>query len=82
MKTQGINRSWHSNGQLFFEGRFNNGKREGLHKWWDKKGRLLSEGEFKGDKEIGIQKSYNVRTGKLTKKGQFVDGKIVTSLSN
>ena len=49
----GLQQSWHQNGQLRTEGMQRNGKKDGFFNSWHENGQKLAERNFKDDKRIG-----------------------------
>ena len=80
---EGIIKDYFTNGKIFFEGKYFNGKWNGKGKQYDSNGNLIFEGEYKNDKKWngkGYDDSNNViyelknGIGKIKK---FYNGKLL-----
>ena len=75
-KTDDIYRTWHSNGQLSSEGKYENGEKVGVWKGWFSNGQLAVEGEYENREEVGIQRMWYLN-GQLFHEGKYENGKEV-----
>ena len=53
-----VEREYHSNGKIYWETPYKNGKIEGIEKWYYENGNLMREAPFKNGKKEGIVKWY------------------------
>ena len=65
-----IEKRWHENGQLEFEGSYKYGKKHGEHKWWYSNGQLEFQEHYKYGKKDGLFKGW-WKNGKLDYEGYF-----------
>ena len=66
----GIGFNIYSNGQLWFEGNFKDGKEDGVHKFWYKNGQLKSESNHIDGKREGLSKVW-YSNGQLSTEGNY-----------
>lgn len=57
-KLHGVQRDWHSNGQLYYETNYLNGRRHGLERYWYANGRLHYETNYLNGKKCGLQREW------------------------
>ncbi|AQQ59943.1 hypothetical protein XJ32_07430 [Helicobacter bilis] len=69
-----VKRDYHSNGKLWEEIPYKNGKREGIGKWYYENGDLVNEIPYKNDKREGMTKWY-YRNGNLESETPYKNGK-------
>jgi len=65
-----MEKRWHDNGQLEFEGSYKYGKKHGLHKWWYSNGQLEFEEYYVHGKKHGLFKGW-WENGQLDYEGLF-----------
>ena len=65
-----IEKRWHDNGQLEFEGSYKHGKKHGTHKWWYPNGQLEFEENYQHGKKHGLFRGW-WKNGKLDYEGSF-----------
>ena len=65
-----MEKRWHENGQLEFEGSYKYGQKHGQHKWWYSNGQLEFEENYIYGKKHGVFKGW-WKNGKLDYEGLF-----------
>ena len=65
-----MEKRWHENGQLEFEGNYKYGKKHGQHKWWYPNGQLEFEEHYVNGKKHGLFKGW-WKNGQLDYEGVF-----------
>lgn len=65
-----IEKTWHQNGQLEFEGSYSYGKKHGTHRWWYENGQLEFEEYYNYGKKHGVFKGW-WQNGQLDYEGHF-----------
>ena len=65
-----MEKRWHKNGQLEFEGNYQYGKKHGQHKWWYPNGQLEFEEHYVNGKKHGLFKGW-WKNGQLDYEGVF-----------
>jgi antitoxin component YwqK of YwqJK toxin-antitoxin module len=71
---QGVWQKYHENGQLQYEGYYDDGEREGVHRMWYPNGQLRIDNNYMDDKEYGTQLWFD-EYGRLEYKGYYREGK-------
>ena len=69
-----VEREYHSNGKIYWETPYKNGKIEGIEKWYYENGNLDTETPYKNGKKEGVEKWYN-ESGNLIRKTPYKNGK-------
>ncbi len=74
-KKEGIQKSWHENGQIWNEGNYKEGKKEGIQKNWYDNGQLCYEENYKEGELDGIQKEW-YKNGQLEYERNYKEGEL------
>ena len=64
---------WHSSGERFTQGAFENGQPVGIHSWWYANGQKAAEGEYKAGKLHGSW-TWWYENGQKSSQGEYDDG--------
>ncbi len=73
-KMEGMQRTWHRNGQLESEKVFKDGNYHGLHRDWHVNGQLKSECNYENGLYHGLYRAWRAG-GELCEEGSYVNGK-------